>query len=52
MDIRAYGKDFDKYVDSAKNKYGIKLLGAGLLISMKTAVQGKWWLNSPVKTAA
>jgi heterodisulfide reductase subunit A-like polyferredoxin len=23
MDMRAYGKDFDKYVDSAKNKYGI-----------------------------
>jgi len=23
MDIRAYGKDFDKYIDSAKNKYGI-----------------------------
>ena len=26
MDIRAYGKDFDKYVDSAKNKYGIKFI--------------------------
>jgi heterodisulfide reductase subunit A-like polyferredoxin len=23
MDIRAYGKDFDKYVDSARSKYGI-----------------------------
>lgn len=23
MDIRAYGKDFDKYIDSARNKYGI-----------------------------
>jgi heterodisulfide reductase subunit A-like polyferredoxin len=23
MDMRAYGKDFDRYVDSAKNKYGI-----------------------------
>ena len=23
MDMRAYGKDFDKYVDSAKNKYNI-----------------------------
>jgi heterodisulfide reductase subunit A-like polyferredoxin len=23
MDIRAYGKDFDRYIDSAKNKYGI-----------------------------
>ncbi|NJD03769.1 MAG: 4Fe-4S ferredoxin, partial [Ruminiclostridium sp.] len=23
MDMRAYGKDIDKYVDSAKNKYGI-----------------------------
>jgi heterodisulfide reductase subunit A-like polyferredoxin len=23
MDIRAYGKDFDKYIDSAENKYGI-----------------------------
>jgi heterodisulfide reductase subunit A-like polyferredoxin len=23
MDMRAYGKDFDKYVDSARNKYGI-----------------------------
>lgn len=23
MDMRAYGKDFDKYIDSAKNKYGI-----------------------------
>ncbi len=23
MDMRAYGKDFDKYVDSAKSKYGI-----------------------------
>ena len=26
MDIRAYGKDFDKYVDSAKNKYGIDFI--------------------------
>jgi len=23
MDMRAFGKDFDRYVDSAKNKYGI-----------------------------
>lgn len=23
MDMRAYGKDFDKYIDTAKNKYGI-----------------------------
>ncbi len=23
MDMRAYGKDFDKYIDSAKSKYGI-----------------------------
>jgi len=26
MDMRAYGKDFDKYVDSAKSKYGIKFI--------------------------
>jgi len=26
MDMRAYGKDFDRYVDSAKNKYGIKFI--------------------------
>ena len=26
MDMRAYGKDFDKYVDSAKNKYGIQFI--------------------------
>ena len=26
MDMRAYGKDFDKYVDSAKNKYGINFI--------------------------
>lgn len=26
MDMRAYGKDFDKYVDSAKNKYGINFV--------------------------
>lgn len=26
MDMRAYGKDFDKYIDSAKEKYGIKFI--------------------------
>lgn len=26
MDMRAYGKDFDKYINSAKNKYGIKFI--------------------------
>jgi len=26
MDMRAYGKDFDKYVDSAKSKYDIKFI--------------------------
>ena len=26
MDMRAYGKDFDKYVDSAKSKYGINFI--------------------------
>jgi len=26
MDIRAYGKDFDKYVDSAKSKYNINFI--------------------------
>ena len=26
MDIRAYGKDFDKYIESAKNKYGINFI--------------------------
>ncbi|MCL2662941.1 MAG: FAD-dependent oxidoreductase [Oscillospiraceae bacterium] len=26
MDMRAYGKDFDKYVDSAKSKYGIDFI--------------------------
>jgi len=26
MDMRAYGKDFDKYVDSAKTKYGIEFI--------------------------
>ncbi|NLA84696.1 MAG: FAD-dependent oxidoreductase, partial [Clostridiales bacterium] len=26
MDIRAYGKDFDKYVDSAKYKHGIRFI--------------------------
>ncbi|MCL2579273.1 MAG: FAD-dependent oxidoreductase [Oscillospiraceae bacterium] len=26
MDMRAYGKDFDKYVDSAKNKYKINFI--------------------------
>ncbi|MCL1983533.1 MAG: hydrogenase iron-sulfur subunit [Clostridiales bacterium] len=26
MDMRAYGKDFDKYVDSAKAKYGINFI--------------------------
>ncbi|MDR2571802.1 MAG: FAD-dependent oxidoreductase, partial [Oscillospiraceae bacterium] len=26
MDMRAYGKDFDKYVDSAKTKYDIKFI--------------------------
>ncbi|MCF2140756.1 MAG: CoB--CoM heterodisulfide reductase iron-sulfur subunit A family protein [Candidatus Lokiarchaeota archaeon] len=26
MDIRAYGKDFDKYIDRAKDEYGIKYI--------------------------
>ena len=26
MDIRAFGKDFDKYYDKAKNQYGIKFI--------------------------
>ncbi|MGE4283970.1 MAG: FAD-dependent oxidoreductase, partial [Clostridia bacterium] len=26
MDMRAYGKDFDKYIDSAKNKHGISFI--------------------------
>jgi len=26
MDMRAFGKDFDKYVDSAKSKYGIRFI--------------------------
>jgi ferredoxin len=26
MDMRAYGKDFDRYVESGKNKYGINLI--------------------------
>jgi len=26
MDMRAYGKDFDRYVESAKNKYGIEFI--------------------------
>lgn len=26
MDMRSYGKDFDKYIDSAKNKYGINFI--------------------------
>jgi heterodisulfide reductase subunit A-like polyferredoxin len=25
MDIRAYGKDFDRYIDSARKKYGIQI---------------------------
>lgn len=28
MDIRAYGKDFDKYIDSAKSKYGIGFINS------------------------
>jgi heterodisulfide reductase subunit A-like polyferredoxin len=26
MDMRAYGKDFDRYIDSAKNKYGVNFV--------------------------
>jgi len=26
MDMRSYGKDFDKYVDMAKNKYGVRFV--------------------------
>ncbi|MDR0654439.1 MAG: FAD-dependent oxidoreductase [Synergistaceae bacterium] len=26
MDMRAYGKDFDRYVDTAKNKYGVNFI--------------------------
>jgi heterodisulfide reductase subunit A len=26
MDMRAYGKDFDKYIDRAKNEYGVKFV--------------------------
>jgi heterodisulfide reductase subunit A len=26
MDMRAYGKEFDKYVESAKNKYHINFI--------------------------
>jgi heterodisulfide reductase subunit A-like polyferredoxin len=28
MDMRAYGKDFDKYVERAKNEYGVRYLRA------------------------
>ncbi|MDR3552563.1 MAG: FAD-dependent oxidoreductase, partial [Clostridia bacterium] len=28
MDIRAYGKDFDRYIDSARKKYGIRFIPA------------------------
>jgi len=26
MDVRAYGKDFDKYIERAKNEYGVKFV--------------------------
>ncbi|UCG45436.1 MAG: CoB--CoM heterodisulfide reductase iron-sulfur subunit A family protein, partial [Candidatus Bathyarchaeota archaeon] len=26
MDVRAYGKDFDKYIDRAKNEYGVRFV--------------------------
>ncbi|MHA1296951.1 MAG: heterodisulfide reductase, partial [Promethearchaeota archaeon] len=26
MDIRAYGKDFDKYIERAKNEYGVRYI--------------------------
>jgi len=26
MDVRAYGKDFDKYIDRAKNEYGVRYI--------------------------
>ncbi|MHA1268482.1 MAG: FAD-dependent oxidoreductase [Candidatus Helarchaeota archaeon] len=28
MDIRAYGKDFDKYIERAKNEYGIRYINS------------------------
>jgi heterodisulfide reductase subunit A-like polyferredoxin len=40
MDMRAYGKDFDKYVDSAKNKYGVGFIRSRVSDVIRNDVTG------------
>jgi heterodisulfide reductase subunit A len=45
MDLRAYGKDFDKYINSAKNKYGIKFIRSRVGGVLRDAGTGKLLLK-------
>lgn len=40
MDIRAYGKDFDKYVDTAKDKHGIRFIKSRIADVSEDAATG------------
>ena len=46
MDMRAYGKDFDKYVDSAKSKYGINFIRSRVAEADRDEVTGDILLKS------
>lgn len=41
MDIRAYGKDFDKYIDSAESKYGIGFIRSRVADVTENAENGQ-----------
>lgn len=45
MDIRAYGKDFDKYIDSAKENYNIKFIRSRISDVTKKDENGKLVIN-------
>jgi len=45
MDMRSYGKDFDKYIDSAKNKYGIRFVRSRVADIVENAETGMMVVN-------
>ncbi|MCL2120972.1 MAG: FAD-dependent oxidoreductase [Clostridiales bacterium] len=46
MDMRAYGKDFDKYVDNAKTKYGIHFIRSRVAETERDEATGNIILKS------
>jgi len=45
MDMRAYGKDFDKYIDSAKSKYGVVFIRSRVSGVIKNNDTGRLAVN-------